>query len=68
MSYDAIANKVVINFLHYINKKSVEEATLLYNNNKREFNLVAEILGKDFIIGLLESIVTKQTKKKGKKI
>lgn len=68
MSYDTITNKVVINYLHYVNKKSIEEATLLYKNNKREFDVVIDILGVEFIIGLLEDIVTKQTnKKKGKK-
>ena len=68
MSYESILNKVVINFLHYHNNKSVEEATLIYNRNKQEFEIVADLLGMDFVIGLLESIVVKQTKKsKGKK-
>lgn len=60
---DSVVKKVIINFLHYVNKKSIEEATILYNNNKREFGIVIDILGVEFVVGLLESVVVKQTSK-----
>lgn len=64
---DSVVKKVIINFLHYVNKKSIEEATILYNNNKREFGIVIDILGVEFVVGLLESVVVKRTSKTKRK-
>ena len=65
---DSIIKKVVINFLHYVNKKSIEEASLLYTNNRSEFSTVISILGEQFVVKLLETMAVPQPKKgKGNK-
>lgn len=61
-----IIEKIVINYLVYVKKLPIDEATELYNSNAYYFNKVFDCIGDDLVDFLLSKIA-KAAKIKSKK-
>lgn len=57
-----LLRKVIINYIHYNLKKTVDDATKLFDENAPAFYQVFDVLGEDFISKVFKQINNKDTK------
>ena len=62
-----LLRKVIINYLHYNLKKTVDDAVKLFDENAAAFYQVFDVLGEDFISKVFKQIDSKDTRHTGKR-
>lgn len=57
MITNSFIRKVVINYLVYSHKYTLEKASMLYDYNEQDFEKVFNLLGEEFCVGVLNKIM-----------